>query len=255
MTTNPKFTIVTCTRNSMATLPATVCSVQIQDFTDYEHIFVDGSSTDGTLDYLRMLPGRVRIIEGVVGGIARAMNVGIQEARGEYICHLHSDDYFASRHVLSLVSQAFSISRSRWLFGRCMSDVDGQRISDKCKVPRYTYSGNLKRNRIPHPATFVAKSLFNECGMFDERIRYAMDYDLWLRLGKWAEPFQMGEELAVFREHAGSFSSTNRLEAFEDDWQVRRRYIPALPWYRLYHWLHYIVRRRRLLMALAIEAN
>jgi glycosyltransferase involved in cell wall biosynthesis len=235
----------------MATLAETVRSVQAQDFSDYEQLFVDGNSTDGTLDYLRTLPGQVRIIEGATGGISRAMNVGIREARGEYICHLHSDDYFASPAVLSLVAQAFAKSGARWLFGRCITDVDGQRISGRYKVPRYTYALNLKRNYIPHPATFVARSLFEECGGFDERIRYAMDYDLWLRLGKRAEPFQMEEELAVFRDHAGSLSSANRLQAFEDDWQVRKRHIPPLPWLRFYHWLHYVVRRRRLLAALA----
>lgn len=255
MITKPKFTVVTCTRNSMATLPETVRSAQMQDFGDYEHLFVDGNSTDGTLDYLRTLPGRVRIIEGATGGISRAMNVGIQEAHGEYICHLHSDDYFASPHVLSLVSQALSKSGARWLFGRCMSDVNGRRISGNHKVPRYSYARNLKRNYIPHPATFVARSLFEECGGFNEKIRYAMDYDVWLRLGKCAEPFQMDEELAVFRNHAGSLSSSNRLEAFEEDWQVRQRHIPALPWHQLYHWLHYVVRRRRLLAALASESR
>ena len=255
MIAQPKFTIVTCARNSMATLPETVYSVQVQDFCDYEHLFVDGNSTDGTLDYLRTLPGRVRVIEGATGGISRAMNVGIQEAHGEYISHLHSDDYFASPHVLSLVSKAFTKSGARWLFGRCISDVDGQRISGSHEVPRYTYTRNLKRNYISHPATFVARSLFEEHGSFDEKIRYAMDYDLWLRFGKHAEPFQMDDELAVFRNHAGSLSSSNRLEAFEDDWQVRIRHIPALPWIRLYHWLHYAVRRRRLLTALASEAR
>jgi glycosyltransferase involved in cell wall biosynthesis len=104
----------------MATLAETVRSVQAQDFSDYEQLFVDGNSTDGTLDYLRTLPGQVRIIEGATGGISRAMNVGIREARGEYICHLHSDDYFASPAVLSLVAQAFAKSGARWLFGRCI---------------------------------------------------------------------------------------------------------------------------------------
>lgn len=249
----PKFSIVTCTRNSMTTLPETVRSVQMQDFDDYEHLFVDGNSTDGTLDYLRSLPGRMRIVEGASGGISRAMNVGIREAQGEYICHLHSDDYFASTTVLLLVAQAFSKSGARWLFGRCMNDVNGQRISGSHQVPRYTYTRNLKRNYIPHPATFVAKNLFEQCGGFDERIRYAMDYELWLRIGKIAEPLQLDEYLAVFRQHPGSLTSSNRMASFDDDFDVRMRYVAKTPWSFAYHWARYLVRRRRLANNLVLK--
>ena len=48
----PTFSIVTCTWNSAATLADTLASVQAQTCQDYEHIFVDGGSTDGTLDMI-----------------------------------------------------------------------------------------------------------------------------------------------------------------------------------------------------------
>jgi glycosyltransferase involved in cell wall biosynthesis len=52
MTDKPTFTIVTCTWNSAATLADTLASVQRQTCQDVEHIFVDGGSTDGTLDMI-----------------------------------------------------------------------------------------------------------------------------------------------------------------------------------------------------------
>jgi glycosyltransferase involved in cell wall biosynthesis len=244
---HPKFTIVTCTRNSMATLPQTIRSVQAQHFRDYEHLFVDGNSTDGTLEYLRGLSGNLRVIEGVTGGISRAMNVGIQEARGDFIAHLHSDDYYASPEVLGIVALTLESTGARWLFGRCLSDIDGQIVgAHHAQIP-YSYARLLKRNFIPHPATFVARSLFGECGDFKPQIRYAMDYDLWLRLGAVADPVQLDTELAVFRVHDGSLSSANKLEAFEDDYRVRLSHIGKAPWVHLQHWLRYLVRRHRLL--------
>lgn len=249
--TTPRFSIITCTRNSLATLPDTVRSVQEQDFTDYEHVFIDGNSTDGTLDYLRSLPGPVRIIEGVGGGISRAMNVGIEQARGEFIAHLHSDDYYADAQVLSRVSKALADSGARWLFGRCLFNIDGKVVPEGHEVWRYSYAKLLKRNFVPHPATFVAKSLFNECGGFDEKIRYAMDYELWLRLGRHAEPLQLDDHLAVFRKHAGSATTANQMASFEDDWQVRQRYLPPGSLDSLIHRARYWVRRRRLTRALA----
>lgn len=217
-----------------------------QALTDLEHVFVDGNSTDGTLEYLRALGGRVRVIEGVTGGISRAMNIGIREAAGQVVAHLHSDDYYASTQVLSSVSTAFEESGARWLFGRCLTDIDGTKFPEAYAVPRYSFARLLKGNFIPHPATFVKKSLFDECGGFDETLKYAMDYDLWLRLAKVAVPHQLYEHLAVFRDHAGSLSSSNRLAAFEDDWCVRQRYISNTLWSLVYHGAHYLVRLRRI---------
>jgi glycosyltransferase involved in cell wall biosynthesis len=241
----PRFTIVTCTRNSLTTLSETVQSVREQVHTDLEHLFVDGNSTDGTLEYLRTLGGKVRIIEGVTGGISRAMNIGIRAATGQVVAHLHSDDYYPNSQVLSNVSTAMNDSGARWLFGRCLTDIDGKRIPEGHAIPRYSLARVLKGNFIPHPATFVEKSLFDECGGFDETLKYAMDYDLWLRLGQVAVPWQLNEHLAVFRDHPGSLSSSNRLAAFKEDWRVRQRYMSKAPWSQAYHWAHYLVRLRR----------
>lgn len=87
-------------------------------------------------------------------------------------------------------------------------------------------------------------------GLFDESIKYAMDYDLWLRLGKLAHPLQLDEHLAVFRRHGGSLSSANPLTSFEDDFRVRMRYAGFLPWTYAYHFAHYYVRRRRIISTL-----
>lgn len=45
----PLFSIITITFNAAGTLPATLRSVELQTFTDYEYLIVDGASTDGTV--------------------------------------------------------------------------------------------------------------------------------------------------------------------------------------------------------------
>ena len=52
----PKISVITPTFNSVATLAATIQSVQSQDYSNWEHIVVDGGSTDGTLDVLKRYP-------------------------------------------------------------------------------------------------------------------------------------------------------------------------------------------------------
>jgi hypothetical protein len=65
--------------------------------------------------------------------------------------------------------------------------------------------------------------------MFDEKLKYAMDIDLWLRLGQVARPATIDRPLTVFRDHAGSVSSANKIKARQEEFQVRRRYMKQAP--------------------------
>jgi len=250
-----KFSIITCTWNSEPYLQQSIDSVLTQDYPNIEQIFVDGGSTDGTLERIQSLTGNVKYVTGVTGGIAHAMNVGIEMASGDVIAHLHSDDYYAHPQVLSRVAQAFETEGAEWLFGRCLSDIDGQRVSEGYMIPHYSYQRLLKGNFIPHPATFVRKALFERTGVFEKSIKYAMDYDLWLRFGKLAVPLQLDEHLAVFRRHAGSLTTSNPLASFENDFVVRMNYAAKTPWSLAYHWAHYWVRRRRILKELKLQGE
>lgn len=80
---------------------------------------------------------------------------------------------------------------------------------------------------------------------------YAMDYDLWLKIGKLAEPVQIDEPLAAFREHEGSLSSSSRtrLAAMAEDFRVRLAYSSHNPIERLAHYARYYVRRQRVIHA------
>lgn len=245
-----KFSIVTCTWNSDPFLQQSIESVLSQDYPNVEHIFVDGGSTDGTLDCIRSLSGDVKLVTGITGGISIAMNAGIEIARGDVVAHLHSDDYYLHPQVLSHVEQVFKNTDAEWLFGRCLSDIDGQRFPENYVVPQYSYKRLLKTNFIPHPATFVKKRLFHRAGVFDISIRYAMDYDMWLRLGKLAEPIQLDAHLAVFRRHSGSLSTSNQLIGFRENHAVRMKHTGRSPWALVYHLAHFFVRRQRLLARL-----
>lgn len=240
-----KISVITCTWNSIQYLAESVESVLAQDFNDYEFVFVDGGSTDGTLEYIRQLNHPYTLLENVGGGIARAMNEGVRHASGDIILHLHSDDYLAHPRVFSRVIQLFDTHRCDWLFGRVLSDIDGGWVPDGYVPPAYSYATLLKRNFIAHPATFIRRQVFDRAGLFDEKIRYAMDYDLWLRIGKLFEPIQVNEIFAVFRRHDGSTTQKNYLASFEDDLRVRLSHASGLA--RLEHVLRGAVRRKRLM--------
>ena len=103
-----KISIITATWNSGATLRDTMESVLSQDYTDFEHLIIDGGSTDNTLDIVRELEprygGKLKWISERDRGIYDAMNKGIMMATGDVIGILNSDDFYTSTDILSTVA-------------------------------------------------------------------------------------------------------------------------------------------------------
>lgn len=243
----PLFSIVTCTRNSAATLPHTLASLAAQRGADFEHIVVDGDSTDGTLGLLRAAGGATRVVEGVTGGISRAMNAGIVAARGEIVAHLHADDYYLHPEVLQRVAERLQADGSDWLFGRIAIDRGGVLEAERFTAPRYSAAALLRRNFVPHPATFVRRAVFERFGGFREDYRLAMDYEFWLRIAPHTRVSQLDEPLAAFRVHPGSASSAQPLAAFAEDCRARHAHAPWWRWPEFA--LRHGVRRGRMAMA------
>jgi glycosyltransferase involved in cell wall biosynthesis len=225
---SPKFSVITCTRNSASTLPDTIESVNKQSFRDFEHIFVDGNSTDETLEIIRKMSPNARVIEGVVGGISRAMNTGVEHATGEVIVHLHSDDFFATPDVLEAVSAAFADASVNWVVGN-FEYLHGNKRLEGSPVTPLTLGRLGLGNYIPHHSTFIKRDFFNLSKGFDESLRYCMDYELWLRLFSMRPPVHIDKKLAVFRVHSGSVSSANRRATLVEEMTVRIRFFYISP--------------------------
>ena len=236
------FSIITCTWNSANYFEESIASVLEQNHPDIEYIFVDGGSTDGTLEQIRAIPRSYRLIENVRGGVSRAMNEGMRIATGDVIAYLHSDDYYLHPDVLSTVNRHLSASGRGWLFGRTMTLMGNELLSDNFVSPRFSFDRLLKGNFIPHPATFVRRELMQRAGGFNTKLKYAMDYDLWLRIARIAEPVQLDEALTAFREHEDSLSSSTRtrLAAMSEDLHVRMSHAGRNPLERLEHYLSLI---------------
>ena len=254
MPNEPRFSIVTCTWNSAATLGDTLASLQNQTWRDFEHVFVDGGSVDGTLDMLAAYPGNKRILHGVDGGISRAMNQGIAAARGAIVAHLHADDYYAGPEVLAQVARRFEATGAAWVVGNIQVLRDGALAAPYPMRPFSYRAYTAGHTTIPHPAVFVRRAWFARVGAFDERLRYAMDIDLWLRLAAVAAPAQLDAPLAVFREHAGSVSSANKIRARQEEFRVRRRHAHRAPLAFAMYCLRYLRRMHALRAASTISS-
>jgi glycosyltransferase involved in cell wall biosynthesis len=225
-----KFSIITCTWNSEPYLEQSIASVLAQDYPDIEYIFVDGGSTDGTLERIRSVPRPVKLVQNVRGGTTRAMNEGIAAATGDVIAHLHSDDYYLHPRVLSSVAAALTSTARKWAFGGCLADRDGKLQPAPPRRRPYSYFNFLTaRVHIPHQSVFVRREVWQEVGVFDETIEYAQDIDFFLRLARKFEPAVLDGDLSAYRQHSGSGSFANMRKAQAAELRVRRKYALLYP--------------------------
>lgn len=229
------FSIITCTSNSEPFLAQCIDSVRRQDYIAVEQVFVDGGSEDGTLERIKSASGNSHFVMNIRGGISNAMNVGIEMANGDIIAHLHGDDYFLDDDVLSRVADEMQRTKAGWVFGRIATDLNGIITKPSWRMPVVNMKSLLRGNFIGHPAVFVRKDLFKRAGAFDTKLKYAMDYDLWLRLMRISPPAFLDSFITVFRSHSGSASTANAMAAFKEDHKVRQRYLASgLPTYCLH---------------------
>jgi glycosyltransferase involved in cell wall biosynthesis len=225
-----KFSIITCTWNSEPYLEQSIASVLAQDYPDIEYIFVDGGSTDGTLERIRSLPRPTQLIENVRGGTTRAMNRGIAAATGDVIAHLHSDDYYLHPRVLSSVAEALTSTARKWAIGGVLAERGGKLEPPAPRRWPYSFVNHLAlRVSISHPGVFVRREVWQEIGIFDETFHYAQDIDFFLRISRKFDPVILDGDLAVFRYHPGSRSTANALAAQLEEMRARRKYARSHP--------------------------
>ena len=208
----PTITVVTPCLNARDTIESTLASVRAQDYPHVEHVIVDGGSTDGTVELLERTDD-IRWVSEPDRGLSDAMNKGIGMATGEVIGWLNADDVYLPG-ALSRVGEAFSRDEGAlWATGRCrIIDGRGRQIRRPVKAYKdfllhhYSYSLYLTQNFISAPATFVHKRGHERAGLYDERFKISMDYDLFLRLAQLADPIVIEADLSCFRMAHGSGS-------------------------------------------------
>jgi len=224
----PFFSIITCTKNSAKYLPICLKSLANQTFRDFEHIVIDGQSTDKTL---RIIPKTSKIISLPPHGISAAMNEGIKHAKGKYLYFLHSDDYLYNDLVLENVVRFLQANPDLdWVYGQIdVITAYNQSIGYFPKHwPLQLASPYLLiyLNFIPHQGVFMKKTVFNDFGVFSTTLKSCMDYDYWLRIASITNWRYMPLVAAKYRIHSGaqSSSSTNSALTRSESESVQKQY-------------------------------
>lgn len=178
-----KISIITVSYNCEKTIPDTISSVATQDYHSFEHIVVDGESSDGTAEIVAQSPSVSTSVSEPDEGIYDAMNKGIAMANGDIIGFLNADDFYADNNVLSQVAKVFQDQD----IDACYADLIYVRQDNSDQVVRYWKSrpymqGLFRRGWMPaHPTFFCRKSVYENYGNFNLNYRIAADVELLFR--------------------------------------------------------------------------
>lgn len=185
----PLVSIVTPVFNNSQSLEECILSVKNQNYTNLEHIIIDGGSTDGTIDIIKKYSNTyaMRWISEKDSGMYDALNKGFRLAKGEIFAWLDSDNYYA----LDIVEKVISVMRNQdtvdVVYGNVVILKDS--VKTKMYIPRnpITFKGALIHSTggIPvQPGVFFKRKVFEKALGFNTAYRIAGDYDLWLKILK-----------------------------------------------------------------------
>lgn len=184
MNKTTKISVVTVCFNSIATIKKTIESVLSQTYDNYEHIFVDGGSTDGTIELIQSYEdrynGRLILHVGKDKGIYDAMNKGIAISSGDIIGIINSDDWYdptALQEVVRVYEQ--QKEKNVVITGDLVrTTIDEQFLYLQKHGENSISLAHLTEGMpLQHPAVFVAKKVYEELGCFDITYKYLADYD------------------------------------------------------------------------------
>lgn len=178
--------VIIPTYNRAAYLARAVDSVLKQTFRDLELIIVDDGSTDATGEVLaRLADRRVRVIRTDQGGVSRARNRGLSEARFPWVCFLDSDDEWNPWKLSRQLEVLEGFNEIRVIYTNEIWIRNGKRVNQKLKHAKFggwIYNRCLPLCIISPSSVMIQRGLFDELGGFDTGYPVCEDYELWLRI-------------------------------------------------------------------------
>lgn len=220
----PRVSVLMPVYNGAAFLEASVMSVLAQGLKDFELLVVDDGSTDGTpqlLAHLSATDPRIRVIRQANGGISRALNAGLEAARGTWVARLDADDLMLPCRLerqLAFVEANPDVAAAGSYYE--IIDAAGSIRGLLQPLPRTRQElARLLASREPltftHPTMIYRRAAALDAGGYVSAFEPCEDVALFARmLAAGGTILIQPEVLTRYRVHAGSISSRKAVEQF-----------------------------------------
>lgn len=227
MASKPLISIITITYNAESTIEPTLISTASQTFRDFEHIIIDGASTDGTLSLARRYAD-LRILSERDSGLYDAMNKGLAMARGEYVLFLNAGDSFHSDDTLAAYAERAAkgddiIYGDTVIVDRCRHIIGKRHLTAPADLTLMSFSKGML---ICHQAFMVRKAIAPE---YDLRYRFSADYDWTVKCIKASDPARCTSLRRITIDYlSDGLTDNNKLKSLRERYRIMSDHYGAI---------------------------
>lgn len=217
----PLVSIVIPVYNGSNYLKDAIESALAQTYRNIEIIVVnDGSNDDGaTMKIATSYRDKIRYFEKPNGGVASALNLGIQNMKGEYFSWLSHDDLYYPNKIESQLEfykkgiiKNDTILYSNYTIINVSGKIQSNVVLDQALL-KFKKLYGLYRGCLNGCTLLIPKSILDNLGGFDEKLRYTQDYDLWFRASENYSFYHIPYFLVKTRIHKNQDSRKRNIEA------------------------------------------
>ena len=226
VTTLPLVTIITPSLNQGRWIGETIESVLGQQYPHVEYVVLDGGSCDNTLDVLRSYDGRLAWASGPDGGQSAAINKGFRAARGEIVAWLNADDTYLPGAIGAAADHFMNHPECAMVYG------EGYRIDENSRLigrfaatePLNLWKLTYLSDYILQQSVFMRRHAVESVGYVDETLHWAMDWDLFLKIGQRFRIDYLPVYLGNIREHRSAKTASGGRRRLAELARVMRRH-------------------------------
>jgi glycosyltransferase involved in cell wall biosynthesis len=223
----PVISVVTPSFNQGRYLEDTITSVLDQNYPNLELIVCDGGSTDESIEVIRKYEKHLAWwCSEQDKGQTDAINKGLRRATGQILAYLNSDDFFLP-NAFHYVAQAYQAHPEAGLYTGNGLIVDGRKANPRLYMREigYTYDSMLRGScYLLQPSTFINRKAWDKAGEFDDTLRFAMDLDYWLRIGRDFDVVLLNEPLSAWRMHEDIKTANGGMVRWHELWELYRKH-------------------------------
>lgn len=215
-----KVSMITICYNAEKTIAKTIESVLSQDYENLEYIIVDGGSKDRTVDIIKGFDNKkIRWISEKDKGISDAFNKGIKMATGDLIGLINADDYLLPHALANLALACHDCTDV--LYGNTIvnDEENGLKLIKQAgSVEELEYS-------LPfiHQSSLVRKTAYERYGVYSEKYKICMDYDLFARFYRRGAKFQFVNTVVSCFTYGGT-SCRHPFQTIAEDVSIAEKY-------------------------------
>lgn len=186
--------------NKEKSIASTLQSVLAQTYADYEIIVVDDGSSDNGAAVVESVisqcpisnvQSQIRLFSKPNGGVCSARNFGIEKSHGEYIALLDGDDQWDKEYLAEQVKMIADFPEAA-MWGINFAELNQGKLIRKLEtalpdgyrgyVENYFRMPKRNSDLFCSSSVVIRRKVFDKVGLFDERIKYAEDSDMWFRI-------------------------------------------------------------------------